>query len=144
MSTIKLVAFAAIAACVLATGAPRAAAQVNIYIGMAPDCPYGYFDYAPHNCAPDGYYGPEWFIGGVFIGADGWFHGPSEFQGLVDNTLDPQYGYKGPLPKAGDKPAAQRRAAALFNGNEVRDGHGNIRRKIPAANETAEGSPPAN
>ena len=50
------------------------------------------------------------------------------FQGLVDNALDPHYGYVGPLPKVGDKPAAQRRAAELFNGNEVRDGHGNIRR----------------
>jgi hypothetical protein len=108
---------------------PRAAAQINFYIGVAPDCPYGYYDYAPHNCAPDGYYGPEWFRGGVFIGAGAWFHGSSDFQGLVDNTLDPQYGYHGPLPKVGDKPAAQRRAAELFNGNEVRDGHGDIRGK---------------
>ena len=32
-------------------------------------CPYGYYDFAPHDCAPYGYYGPEWFSGGVFIGA---------------------------------------------------------------------------
>ncbi|MGD0346402.1 MAG: hypothetical protein ABSA85_06575 [Terracidiphilus sp.] len=141
MSRIRLLAFAAMAAFAITTGASRAAAQVNFYIGVAPVCPYGYYDYAPHNCAPDGYYGPEWFRGGVFIGAGAWFHGPSEFQGLVDNTLDPQYGYRGPLPKAGDKPAAQRRAAMLFNGNEVRDGHGNIRREIPAAKETADSGP---
>ena len=124
--------FAAMAAFAMAPGAPRAAAQVNSYIGVAPDCPYGYFDYAPHSCAPDGYYGPEWFRGGIFIGSGAWFHEPNDFQGLVDNTLDPQYGYRGPLPKVGDKPAAQRRAAKLFNGNEVRDGHGNIRGELQA------------
>ena len=132
MSRIKLLAFAGLAAIVLAPGAPTAAAQINFYIGAAPDCPYGYYDYVPHNCAPDGYYGPEWFRGGDFIGAGPWFHGSSDFQGLVDNTLDPQYGYRGPLPKAGDKPATPRRAAALFNGNEVRDGNGNIRPEIAA------------
>jgi hypothetical protein len=133
MHRIKFLGLAALAALAIASGAPRAAAQLNFYIGVAPHCPYGYYDYAPHNCAPDGYYGPEWFIGGVFIGAGAWFHGPNDFQGLVDNTLDPQYGYSGPLPKAGDKPAAQRRAAERFKGNEVRDGHGNIRGEIPSS-----------
>ena len=46
-----------------------APAQVSVGIGVAPVCPYGYFDYAPYDCAPYGYYGPEWFTGGVFIGA---------------------------------------------------------------------------
>ena len=130
MSRIKLLAFAAIAAFAIAPGAPRATAQINFYIGVAPDCPYGYYDYAPHNCAPDGYYGPEWFRGGIFIGTGPWFHGSDDFQGLVDNTFDPQYGYHGPLPKVGEKPAAQRRAIELFNGNEVRDGGGNVRGEI--------------
>jgi hypothetical protein len=31
-----------------------ALAQVSINIGSAPVCPYGYFDYAPYNCAPYG------------------------------------------------------------------------------------------
>jgi hypothetical protein len=52
---------------------------------------------------------------------------------LVDNTLDPQYGYHGPLPKVGDKPAAQRRATELFNGNEVRDGGGNVRGEVSSS-----------
>jgi hypothetical protein len=133
MRGIKLLALATLAAFAIAPGAPRAAAQINLYIGVAPDCPYGYYDYTPHNCAPDGYYGPEWFRGGVFIGAGPWFHGSNDFQGLVDNTLDPQYGYHGPLPKAGDKPAAQRRAEAPFNGNEVRDGSGNIHGEAPGS-----------
>ena len=83
MNKIKFLALAAIAAFALASGAPKAAAQINFYIGVAPVCPYGYFDYAPHNCAPDGYYGPEWFKASVFIGADSWFHGPNGFQGQV-------------------------------------------------------------
>ena len=45
------------------------------YVGPAPVCPYGYYDYYPYACAPYGYYGPSWFAGGVFIGAGPWFHG---------------------------------------------------------------------
>lgn len=127
MNRIRFLALAGIAAFAVAPGAPKAASQTNFYIGAAPDCPYGYYDYTPHNCAPDGYYGPEWFNRGVFIGAGRWFHGSNDFEGQVGNSLDPQYGYTGPLPKAGDKPAAQWRAPERFKGNEVRDGRGNIR-----------------
>ena len=45
------------------------------YVGPAPVCAYGYYPYYPYACAPYGYYGPEWFAGGVFIGAGPWFHG---------------------------------------------------------------------
>jgi len=46
-----------------------------VYVGPPPVCPYGYYDYYPYACAPYGYYGPEWFANGVFIGAGPWFHG---------------------------------------------------------------------
>ena len=46
--------------------AHKATAQVSVGIGVAPVCPYGYYEAPPYNCAPDGYYGPEWFSGGVF------------------------------------------------------------------------------
>jgi len=46
-----------------------------VYYGAAPACAYGYYDYYPYPCAPYGYYGPDWFDGGVFIGAGPWFHG---------------------------------------------------------------------
>jgi hypothetical protein len=62
----------AIAAAALAFGtAAPGSAQVSlgVNIGPAPVCPYGYYDYAPYNCAPYGYYGPEWFTNGVFIGS---------------------------------------------------------------------------
>jgi hypothetical protein len=45
------------------------------YVGPAPVCSYGYYGYYPYACAPYGYYGPSWFVGGVFIGAGPWYHG---------------------------------------------------------------------
>ncbi len=63
------------------TPVARAQVSVGVNIGPAPVCPYGYFDYAPYDCAPYGYYGPRLdpFIGGVFLGAGPWFHGPRRF-----------------------------------------------------------------
>jgi hypothetical protein len=95
-----------------------AAAQVAINIGAEPVCPYGYYDFAPYNCAPYGYYGSEWFSGGVFIGAGPWFHGAHDFHGHVDNRFDPHHGYVGPTPEPRDKPFNH------FHGNEMRDGRG--------------------
>jgi hypothetical protein len=43
-------------------------------VGPPPACAYGYYPYAPYACAPDGYYGPSWFVNGVFIGAGPWYH----------------------------------------------------------------------
>ena len=43
------------------------------YYGPAPVCAYGYYGYYPYGCAPYGYYGPEWFDGGVFFGAGPWW-----------------------------------------------------------------------
>ena len=119
-----LVLTVAVAGMFFAATASKLQAQISINIGVAPDCPYGYYDYAPYNCVPDGYYGPEWFNGGVFIGVGPWFHGSNDFHGKVDNRLDPQHGYKGAMPKAGEKPAAQRKSPAEFQGNEARDGRG--------------------
>jgi hypothetical protein len=45
------------------------------YYGAAPVCTYGYYDYYPYACAPYGFYGPDWFVNGIFIGAGPWFHG---------------------------------------------------------------------
>ena len=117
MSHWKSLAFAGIATALLgaATVAP---AQVDISIGAAPVCPYGYFDYAPYNCSPYGYYGPDWFAGGVFIGAGPWYHGHGGFYGHVDNRFDPHHGYNGPMPNRGEG------AFNHFHGNAAIDGHG--------------------
>src|ERR1700690_2154481 len=120
----SLVLAVAVAGMFFTASAPKSVAQVSVEIGVAPDCPYGYYDYAPYNCVPDGYYGPEWFNGGVFIGVGPWFHGPSDFRGKVNNKFDPQHGYHGAMPKVGEKPAAQRRPPEQFKGNEARDGRG--------------------
>jgi hypothetical protein len=78
----RTLALAAVAAGAAATAA-KAEADVSINIGAEPVCPYGYYDSAPYTCAPYGYYGPEWFSGGVFIGVGPWFHGPEHFHGHV-------------------------------------------------------------
>jgi hypothetical protein len=58
-------------------------AQVGFRVGVAvgpgyvagpPVCAYGYYDYYPYTCAPYGYYGPNWFANGIFIGAGPWYH----------------------------------------------------------------------
>jgi hypothetical protein len=104
--------------------------QVAVDIGVAPECPYGYYDVAPYNCAPAGYYGPEWFTGGVFIGAGPWFHGGDGFHGHVNNKFHPEHGYKGPMPARGEKAEPARQVdAKSFKGNEVRDGRGHVVKK---------------
>src|SRR6202050_2617139 len=128
MSRLKYLALAAVAGICLMVTAPNVEAQVSVgvNIGVAPDCPYGYYDTAPYGCAPYGYYSPEWFTGGVFIGAGPWFHGPDNFRGNVNNRFHPEHGYKGPAPKVGDKPEPSKRVdkVANFKGNEMRDGRG--------------------
>jgi hypothetical protein len=125
MTSWKALAFSFVtAAALLITPAAVAPAHaqigVGINIGPAPICPYGYFDYAPYDCAPYGYYGPDWFVGGLFLGAGPWFHGPRGFYGHVDNRYDPRGGYRGPLPGRGAAPFAH------FQGNEARDGQGHV------------------
>ena len=125
MRGMKFLALTAVTAGCFIASLPRAEAQVNISIGVAPECPYGYYDVAPYGCAPSGYYGPEWFTGGVFIGAGPRFHGAGGFRGQVNNTYHPQNGYKGPMPNRGERAEpAKRVTAANFKGNEERDGRG--------------------
>src|SRR5258707_2041788 len=45
------------------------------YYGPAPVCEYGYYDYYPYSCAPYGYYGSDFFVDGIFIGAGPWYNG---------------------------------------------------------------------
>jgi hypothetical protein len=59
----------------------QAQVRVGIGIGVAPGyvagppvCAYGYYDYYPYACAPYGYYAPDYFVNGVFIGAGPWYH----------------------------------------------------------------------
>jgi hypothetical protein len=125
MRGLKFLVLAAAAGICFTATAPIARAQVSVSVGVEPECPYGYYDVAPYNCAPTGYYGPEWFNGETFIGVGPWFHGADNFRGNVNNRLHPDHGYKGTLPKRGEKAEPSKRVdSAHFKGNEERDGRG--------------------
>jgi hypothetical protein len=128
MRELRYFALATIAGFAFTAAAPAAHAQINVEVGVAPDCPYGYYDVAPYNCAPYGYYGPEWFNGGVFIGAGRWFHGSDDFRGHVDNHFHPEHGYHGAMPERGEKARPENRVDHMsnFHGNEMRDGRGHV------------------
>jgi hypothetical protein len=132
MHGFKVLALTAVAGLVFAAHTPKMQAQVSVEIGAAPECPYGYYEAAPYGCAPYGYYGPEWFTGGVFIGAGPWFHGPEHFQGHVDNNFHPDHGYKGTMPERGEKATPEHATPPKnFKGNEVRDGRGHVSEDKP-------------
>jgi hypothetical protein len=121
MKTLRGLGFIAITSGILMATAYNAAAQVSVSIGAPPVCPYGYYEAPPYNCAPDGYFGPEWFSGGVFIGAGPWYHGSDHFYGHVDHHLDYRKGYRGQFPARGEAPAARR---AEFHGQAMHDTRG--------------------
>ena len=136
MNRLKCLAFTAVAgvfmtATAFTVTAPKLDAQVAVEVGVAPVCPYGYYDVPPYACAPYGYYGPEWFTGGVFIGAGPWFHGSANFRGHVDNRFHPDHGYKGPMPKVGEhaEPAKRLDKIQHFKGSEMRDGRGHVAKR---------------
>lgn len=129
MRSFKWFALLAILGGLFLAATPKSQAQVSVGINIGPEpvCPYGYYDYAPYNCAPYGYYGPDWFNGGVFIGAGPWFHGPHGFHGHVNNHFDPRHGYHGAMPHRGEAGHFQgygHGGHSSFHGNEVRAGEG--------------------
>jgi hypothetical protein len=131
MTGLKIMLCTAVAGCLMAMPSAKASAQISVDIGVAPDCPYGYYDSSPYGCAPYGYYGPEWFTGGVFVGAGPWFHGRDDFRGHVNNRYHPDHGYAGAMPQRGERPEPSRRMDKIshFKGNEVRDGRGHVENK---------------
>jgi len=83
--------------------APAANAQVAVGVNIGapvvvapPVCTWGYYPYYPYACVPYGYYGPNWFVGGVFIGAGPWFH---PYHGFVYTR--PGYAHIQPYPYRG-------------------------------------------
>jgi hypothetical protein len=129
MYALKRLALAAsVVGILFATTAANADEMLGDGLDDEPLCPYGYYDFAPYACAPYGYYGPEWFVGGFFIGTGPWFHGPRHFQGHVNNHFDVHHGYSGPMPNHGDSPDPSRHFDQIdrFRGNEMRDGLGHV------------------
>jgi hypothetical protein len=121
MKTLKQLGLLTITAGLFVATANNMPAQVGVSIGVAPVCPYGYYEGSPYNCAPDGYYGPEWFSGGIFIGAGPWYRGADHFYGHVDHQLDYRKGYHGSFPARGEQPAEHR---AEFHGQAMHDTRG--------------------
>jgi hypothetical protein len=123
MTRTPSLAIATVALACLAGFASQAQAQD---IGQEPICPYGFYDYAPYACAPSGYYGPEWFLDGAFIGAGPWFHGPGGFRGRVNNHFDAHNGFHGPFPGRGEMhdPVFHAGNMEHFAGNEMHEGGG--------------------
>lgn len=131
MKLYRVLVLPALAALFLSVCPQKSAAQITVSIGVAPVCPYGYFNYAPYQCAPFGYYSPQWFVSGVFIGAGPWFHGPVGFNGYINHDYDPHFGYRGPFPVRGEHAdwGRHRGWEREFHGNEyhneVRHDNGN-------------------
>jgi hypothetical protein len=71
--------FALLAVLAMPLAYSQAEVRVGVGIGVGgygpPVCAYGYYPDYPYGCAPYGYYGPTWFVNGVFIGAGPWYHG---------------------------------------------------------------------
>ena len=73
--------FALLAVCMFAASYSHAQVEVGIGVGGGyggyaygpPVCTYGYYDYAPYACAPYGYWGPDYFVNGLFIGVGPWY-----------------------------------------------------------------------
>jgi hypothetical protein len=64
---------------------------VGVAVGAEPVCAYGYYPFAPYACAPVGYWGPNYFVGGIFVGAGPWFRGWGHPYG---SYVRPGYAYR--------------------------------------------------
>jgi len=82
---VRYLKYFALLLAVLAVPAVHSQAQVRIGVGInigpsygvynaPPVCEWGFYPTYPFGCAPYGYYGPEWFVDGVFIGAGPWYN----------------------------------------------------------------------
>ena len=52
MTGFKFLALAAFVGCAMFATVPKAPAQIAVEIGVAPECPYGYYDAAPYELCP--------------------------------------------------------------------------------------------
>jgi hypothetical protein len=125
MGKVRYFAVSAVVGLCFMSFTAKADAQVSfgVQIGAQPECPYGYFDYPPYDCAPYGYYGPEWFPNGEFLGTGPWYHRGDNFRGHVDRRYDPRDGYRGALPHRGERPDWEHHHGTVegFRGNDIRE-----------------------
>jgi len=79
MRYLKYVALLAVLMVPFAYSQAQVAVGIGVGVGPGyaagpPVCAYGYYNYYPYACAPYGYYGPSYFVDGIFIGAGPWYH----------------------------------------------------------------------
>jgi hypothetical protein len=70
---------------------------VGVAVGPEPVCAYGYYPFAPYGCAPEGYWAPRYFVGGIFVGAGPWFRGwghPYGFYARLGYPYRPGWAYR--------------------------------------------------
>ena len=86
----------------IALAAAPSQAQVSLRVQIGPDygyyhvppaCPYGYYPDYPFGCAPYGYWGPEYFVNGVFVGAGPWYRYYYVHPALYQRWYGPGYVY---------------------------------------------------
>jgi len=80
---LRYLKYLALLVAVLALSGVHSQAQVSIGVQIGPTygvynappvCEWGFYPTYPFGCAPYGYYGPNWFVDGVFIGAGPWYN----------------------------------------------------------------------
>jgi len=99
--------------------------------GPPPDCAYGYYPHYPYPCAPYGYWGPEYFYDGIFVGVGPWFgwgFGPG-FRGWFHDFDDFHRfgGFRGDQFRG----FADRGGMRGFRGGETFRGGGGFRGGVP-------------
>jgi hypothetical protein len=97
---------------------------VGVAVGAEPICAYGYYPYYPYACAPVGYWGPNYFVGGIFVGAGPWFRGwghPWGYYARPGYTYRPGFAYRGPV--VGPRPGVGYRGAPLAHAYVARSYH---------------------
>ncbi len=95
------------------------------YVGGAPACAYGYYDYYPYACAPYGYYGPQWFVNGVFIGAGPWYHPRAYYYGrYYGRDWDHRYYARGDYGREYDRGYFRRDYDRHYEGHGFREHEG--------------------
>jgi len=87
---------------------------VGVAVGPEPVCAYGYYPYYPYGCAPVGYWGPNYFVGGIFVGAGPWFRGWGHPYGWY---VRPGYAYR---PGWGYRPGYASRPSYAYHSGVYR------------------------
>jgi len=99
MRYLKYLALLGVFVVLAATPSPAKVA-IGIHIGhdygyyhVPPACPYGYYPDYPFGCAPYGYWGPQYFVNGVFIGVGPWYRFYYRQPVLYQRWYGPGYAY---------------------------------------------------